>query len=572
VSHSEYSKSLGRLVVTPPPSETETAIGYSLRLAQANGYQSAKVILPNGRNETQSRRGGDWNTIVQLTGISTEVAQRMEVTKVGSKYVLLGHSLALNDLRLVHHSVCPLCIEEDGFFDASWHLSISAYCAKHGVKLIDECPSCGSGLTLTRPGVGVCRCNALLASGEIVESCSRAVRKLMLAVRAKLYSNPKIARLPAEYTHLDDVSLPGFLALARSMHRYVSRQLGITRRGRLVSPEVLEIVACALCALRDGPLAAQEVLQMEASSLRSSRIPRSVPFGWYTDDSAGLQRFQELAPIGELIRTAVGDGGGHVLPPASKRERRTLTGDVPGSGRSTLQRRNERSRKAASSLSLPEGVPSWQRDWILIPEAAAQSKCSEESLTRAIEAGLLRGKYVQKHALAIHRSCIADLKPSSRRGWSDEEAAAFLGLSSSFLKWLVARQKLRLSHLPIEGGLFSHEDVSDLRARFRAARRHVLPYSSYMTVPRFLNAAPTVQAASATSVLEALLGTGSLESTTTRPPPRSSKCGGEDIYLILSDGLVTDPLPHDETEARYFTLLGNRASDEVSHWTDRLPC
>ena len=186
-----------------------------------------------------------------------------------------------------------------------------------------------------------------------------------------------------------------------------------------------------------------------------------------------------------------------------------------------------------------------------------------------IEAGLLRGKYVKKHALAIHRSCITDLKPSLRRGWSDQEAAAFLGLSPSFLKWLVARQKLRLSHLPIEGGLFSHEDVGDVRARFLAARRYVLPYSNYMTVPRFLNSSPSVQAASATSVLEALRRTDSLETTTTCPPPRSSKSGGENIYLILSDGYVTDPPSRVERIAGGFTPLGDRTPGEPYRWMDK---
>ena len=195
--------------------------------------------------------------------------------------------------------------------------------------------------------------------------------------------------------------------------------------------------------------------------------------------------------------------------------------------------------------------------------------CLRKAGRSTIEAGLLRGKYVKKHALAIHRSCITDLKPSLRRGWSDQEAAAFLGLSPSFLKWLVARQKLRLSHLPIEGGLFSHEDVGDVRARFLAARRYVLPYSNYMTVPRFLNSSPSVQAASATSVLEALRRTDSLETTTTCPPPRSSKSGGENIYLILSDGYVTDPPSRVERIAGGFTPLGDRTPGEPYRWMDK---
>lgn len=567
MNHRGHAQVRGRLVVTPLPHVVESAIGYSLRLTQANGYQSPTLFLPGGPLATQSLRGGDAHSLTLLTGMSPEAASRLEVSKVGPGYGMFGHVLSLKDIRLLHHSICPLCVEEDGFFDASWHLNGLTHCARHRVELLRQCPACNSGLTLVRPGVGVCRCKASLTNVELGATCSPTLQKLMLTIRAKLFDDPKIACAPREFSHLEQIPLSTFLALIRSMHRYVAKPLYVQVSGRLMSSAAMEVVARALLALKSGILAAQEVL-LPSRKGSSSTTPRNqLAFDWYFGSKFGLHKLPELLFIGDAIRAAIRRDRQTILLPMSARETREPTrrpARISPKGGARPKRMRSTAQPVDSSLT--EATATWEQEWMPLAEAADQSGCSVGSLRRAMDANLLRSSYPRKQLAVLHRTEVARLGPSAREGLDCEDAAAFIGITSTFLGWLVTSRTIQLSHIPMTGGLYSWEDVNAVRSLLRTARGRVLPYHTYMTVPRFLNSSPSVQRSSACKVFRALSAVDTLKTTNELPPPRAPRDSKQNWYLMIVGGSVTD----DSRPPRSFRPLGNREPEESSDWMERL--
>lgn len=84
-----------------------------------------------------------------------------------SEYRLNGHpigrGLTLAPLRLKAPVICPACIKEKGIVDVCWDLTAFVACPVHGMRLLQRCPACNSGLTWLRPGLLTCSCGASLA-------------------------------------------------------------------------------------------------------------------------------------------------------------------------------------------------------------------------------------------------------------------------------------------------------------------------------------------------------------------------------------------------------------------------
>jgi hypothetical protein len=59
---------------------------------------------------------------------------------------LLGHRVHVDLVSVRRRRWCPLCLEEAPFWRGVWDLSLMTACPKHGILLVDRCPSCGRGL------------------------------------------------------------------------------------------------------------------------------------------------------------------------------------------------------------------------------------------------------------------------------------------------------------------------------------------------------------------------------------------------------------------------------------------
>jgi hypothetical protein len=121
-------------------------------------------------------------------------------------------------LRTKRPRICPECILEHGFIEATWDLRYSIVCPVHARLSIQSCPSCDRELSWHRPGLLVCKCGADLSGmrGQQVED--DAILGLMQVIRSKVLHHPlqhaEIAAkvgLPVE--HLDAMSLASLLGI-----------------------------------------------------------------------------------------------------------------------------------------------------------------------------------------------------------------------------------------------------------------------------------------------------------------------------------------------------------------------
>lgn len=280
MSLSWIGKVRGPLVVTPVPDRRETAIGYVMRLTQANGYHAPAAFLPKASETQASARGGSVRTLRDLTGMSLEWAERLVIDRVPGGFRLLGHLLAFRDVRVDIHRICPACVEQDGLFDASWHLTCVTHCATHGLALIERCDACGKGLRLNRPGVGICRCDRAI-TGISTTTCSPELKALMQALRARLYTDERIAPSPKSLPHFDHLDLPSLVAVVRAMHKHLAAQQERSPSEHRLSLDLMDLTARAMHTFKDGLLSVQAALHRGAALLPGAGPGSQNAFNWY---------------------------------------------------------------------------------------------------------------------------------------------------------------------------------------------------------------------------------------------------------------------------------------------------
>lgn len=436
------------LVATPTPDRRETAIGYALRLTQANGYHSPTAFLPKG-NETQaSVRGGSIRTLQTLTGMPLEWAERLAIGREPGGVRLLGHLLASKDVITDVHRVCPACVEDDGILDASWHLTCVTHCAKHGFALIGSCDACGKGLRLNRPGVGVCRCDEIVrGSGN---ACTPELQALMRALRSRLFADKKIAPSPNNLLHFSHLDLVSLLALIRAMHRHLTIQHERPVLERQISIDLMDTIARALCAFKDGLLSVQAALH-QGSVVLPGGGPRGDAFNWYYDRKFDLRSIPSLSFIGDAIYSAVRGGSDRFvrMDQASQEE-------GPANHGLTY----------SQDTPLKKGGCSLDVQWVRLDEFAVKIGCSIEGLRRAVDARFVRGMTRSARVVAVHRDELPRIRPSKHVGLEVDSAAALLGVSPSLLKYLAKSRNMQKTHIPSTGGPFAIEDLERLRMTF----------------------------------------------------------------------------------------------------------
>ncbi|AKR42211.1 TniQ family protein [Methylophilus sp. TWE2] len=177
------------LVVTPQPMPFESYKGYILRVAEANGYRSIHGMLRHaGMTENEIRSATpDPEKLKRLVGSDlSEFDFLSEKTKHSRYQVLSGHRIPSLYLRSKHTRVCPCCIAEKGYISSFTELKYAVVCPEHKIETIEECPSCGKGLDVFRPGLSKCQCGYDFKHAKAREVTNHAVVGLMHILKAKL--------------------------------------------------------------------------------------------------------------------------------------------------------------------------------------------------------------------------------------------------------------------------------------------------------------------------------------------------------------------------------------------------
>lgn len=245
------------LLVTPAPKQTESLLGYTLRVSENNGYDTPWHVLSfAGFAQGNMRTAGfPIDKLAGVLGRPPKDLEQISYCTPGEEKEFqllgqsLGQSLAYRPLRLRKPSFCPTCAHEVGHLDAFWDLSFAVACPAHGTRLIEACPECASPLTWFRPGLLRCKCGADLRNAEL-PSAPPAMVEMMRILHAKAHRQelppPLEGRLP--YEHLWKLSLRSLLELLGALGNYA---LGPANSTSSDSP--WNVVSAAVATLEDWP-------------------------------------------------------------------------------------------------------------------------------------------------------------------------------------------------------------------------------------------------------------------------------------------------------------------------------
>src|ERR1017187_9243341 len=178
------------LVRHPAPYPTESLVGYVLRLAEENGYDSPwSVYSLAGLKQNEIRTTGF--KLEKLAAIINRPVPELDSIgysppKNRPRWArLLEHSLIPTDLNIVNPGLCPRCVADKGFIEAHWHLTLMVGCPVHECMPALCCPRCGKRLRLFRPGLLECGCHGNLFECK-VPSLPKADAVLLDIIRRKV--------------------------------------------------------------------------------------------------------------------------------------------------------------------------------------------------------------------------------------------------------------------------------------------------------------------------------------------------------------------------------------------------
>lgn len=140
------------LLVTTPPNQDESPLGYYRRLSALNELLNWKE-LTNVARVARSRTG--------LLGQCEHVAQELGLDPLWAKRVQAQEGRVRKMERLhrgLHDAICPSCLKKQAYLRLHWEHVYSTACCVHRTQLLDQCDRCGSMLHANRSQIEFCEC------------------------------------------------------------------------------------------------------------------------------------------------------------------------------------------------------------------------------------------------------------------------------------------------------------------------------------------------------------------------------------------------------------------------------
>lgn len=194
--------------------EIESLTGYVARLADEHMFTPATLLhrALDWWAGGDAARVGQWkrrtehlklDPAINASPLAKPWIQILE--KLGGVDGLARSTLGLDAMRFPfrgllrhHHAWCPCCLQEDEqpFDRLLWSVAPVRVCPRHGVKLADRCPECGSRVPMlhSRSTPGMCpRCEAPLAAATTTDEVDDLERWSAKAVADYLTSSARHA-------------------------------------------------------------------------------------------------------------------------------------------------------------------------------------------------------------------------------------------------------------------------------------------------------------------------------------------------------------------------------------------
>lgn len=256
------------LVRTPFHAPTESLLGYALRVAETNGYETPWHILKLAGigPSAMTNAGFPVAKLAAILGRRPEALRNIAYTMSSGRqtnFVILEHqlggSLSTSPFRLQRPALCSECLSDRGYIEAFFDLNLAVACPVHGRELLSQCEHCGNRLTHFRPGLLICRCGASLAE-QIRPTVGERIVALMAVLKAtlervELSSTAPLAGLPIE--HLLGMPLRSLLTHLPKFGRF---------NRATYAPESLDFIDGVAEALEDWPHGFHRFLDLHGQS------------------------------------------------------------------------------------------------------------------------------------------------------------------------------------------------------------------------------------------------------------------------------------------------------------------
>lgn len=160
------------LLVRPKAIQNESATGYLLRLAEANGFTSMHDL-----NLLASRApGGDGLARVSI------ILDGMSMTRLRGAITRFPHLKAEDTGGWERQfwngrrpRCCAACLASDPYWRASWDITLVTACPIHRAELLDSCSTCHQPLSWKRSRIATCDCGASFAGMPIVPASAGCI-------------------------------------------------------------------------------------------------------------------------------------------------------------------------------------------------------------------------------------------------------------------------------------------------------------------------------------------------------------------------------------------------------------
>lgn len=256
------------LVVTPKPEPSESLVGYVIRLTEVNAYDTpGRVLCYAGYPTSQALTFScDLEPLANIVGHSPDdwakiaygnaQSRKRQPIRFGNH--VISEARPFRVLTPKRTSVCPQCIDEIGYLDRFWDLTLATCCPIHGRKAIHVCPSCDKPISWLRPGLLKCRCGASLIK-VVPQFAGRGEIELVRLLKAK-YENHSLLSLqnrekfPVKF--LARLSLDQFSTLVFVLGQNLQ---GLTGAEALKNPYA--VLGAATSALRQWPQGFHDTLE-----------------------------------------------------------------------------------------------------------------------------------------------------------------------------------------------------------------------------------------------------------------------------------------------------------------------
>ena len=189
--------------IRPRPIKGEATLGFLMRVARANGYESLQQLHAAVKSVD-----------ALYEGVRLSLPER--TTLIGPHPSYWGGNDFASGLVAAdfnHHLMrwCPQCLGESAHLRGQWMLKLCCVCSQHSIHLHDRCPVCGLAQRLERADFERCICGARLAAAPIQIAAAPLVL-VTRAIEASIFGKSGTPALPV-------LSAPEWLRLAGYLAR-----------------------------------------------------------------------------------------------------------------------------------------------------------------------------------------------------------------------------------------------------------------------------------------------------------------------------------------------------------------